>query len=94
MYFNPGEPEKNKVNYFLASHEYARTFFGEQLDLIISSAKDRKLLNEINQEISLDVSFHFTKSSGSLNSSNVVGVIEGTDKKDEYVFLTAHYHHL
>lgn len=28
------------------------------------------------------------------NSSNVLAVLEGTDKKDEYVFLTAHYDHL
>ena len=26
--------------------------------------------------------------------TNVVGVLEGTDKKDEYVFLTAHYDHI
>lgn len=25
---------------------------------------------------------------------NVIGILEGTDKKDEYVFLTAHYDHL
>ena len=29
-----------------------------------------------------------------LESSNVLGVIEGTDKKDEYLFITAHYDHL
>lgn len=28
------------------------------------------------------------------NSSNVLAVLEGTDKKDEYVFITAHYDHL
>ncbi|HJY21931.1 MAG TPA: M28 family peptidase, partial [Hanamia sp.] len=27
-------------------------------------------------------------------ASNVIGYVEGTDKKDEYVFLTAHYDHL
>jgi hypothetical protein len=26
--------------------------------------------------------------------SNVIGLIEGTDKKDEYVFITAHYDHV
>lgn len=41
-------------------------------------------------EIQLD----FNKQAKELQSSNVVGVIEGTDKKDEYVFLTAHYDHL
>ncbi len=29
-----------------------------------------------------------------LESSNVLGVLPGTDKKDEYVFLTGHYDHL
>lgn len=29
-----------------------------------------------------------------LQSTNVIGFLEGTDKKDEYVFLTAHYDHI
>lgn len=29
-----------------------------------------------------------------LNSENVLGLIEGTDKKDEYVVITGHYDHL
>lgn len=29
-----------------------------------------------------------------LQSSNVIGVLPGTDKKDEYVFITGHYDHL
>jgi hypothetical protein len=29
-----------------------------------------------------------------LESSNVIGIIPGTDKKDEYLFLTGHYDHL
>jgi len=35
-----------------------------------------------------------TKKIQFLESSNVLGVLEGTDKKDEYVFITAHYDHL
>jgi hypothetical protein len=30
----------------------------------------------------------------SVKACNVIGIIEGTDKKDEFVFLTAHYDHL
>lgn len=30
----------------------------------------------------------------SIKACNVIGIIEGTDKKDEFVFLTAHYDHL
>jgi hypothetical protein len=29
-----------------------------------------------------------------LESSNVIGVLPGTDKKDEYIFITGHYDHL
>ncbi len=36
----------------------------------------------------------YTKSVLNLQSSNVIGVLEGTDLKDEYVFITAHYDHI
>ena len=34
------------------------------------------------------------RSTVTLESSNVIGIIPGTSKKDEYVFLTGHYDHL
>jgi len=40
------------------------------------------------------VHFEFEKNIQKLESSNVLGFMEGTDLKDEYVFLTAHYDHL
>lgn len=41
-----------------------------------------------------NASITINKTTNTLESSNVVGVLEGTDKKDEYVVLTAHYDHL
>jgi len=35
-----------------------------------------------------------TKTTENLESSNVIGIIPGTDKKDEYLYLTGHYDHL
>lgn len=35
-----------------------------------------------------------TKNTETLESSNVIAQIEGTDKKDEYIFITSHYDHL
>ena len=35
-----------------------------------------------------------TKTTENLESSNVIGLIPGTDKKDEYLYLTGHYDHL
>jgi Zn-dependent M28 family amino/carboxypeptidase len=39
-------------------------------------------------------SIAINKTTNNLESSNVIGLMEGTDKKDEYVVLTAHYDHL
>jgi len=36
----------------------------------------------------------FNKATTVLESTDVLGVLEGTDLKDQYVFVTAHYDHL
>ena len=41
-----------------------------------------------------DGQVRIVKETNKLESSNVIGVLEGTDKKEEYVVLTAHYDHL
>ena len=41
-----------------------------------------------------NVKMHFEKQINVLQSSNIVGLIEGTDLKDEYVVMTAHYDHV
>jgi Zn-dependent M28 family amino/carboxypeptidase len=43
---------------------------------------------------SAPVAFSSSVTTDTLQSSNVLGVLPGTDKKDEYVFITAHYDHL
>jgi hypothetical protein len=41
-----------------------------------------------------ELAIHAEKQNVQLESSNVIGVLPGTSKKDEYVFLTGHYDHL
>ena len=41
-----------------------------------------------------DGQVRIVKETNKIESSNVIGVLEGTDKKEEYVVLTAHYDHL
>ncbi len=41
-----------------------------------------------------EVSISFEKTIQNLQAANVLGVLEGTDKKDEYLVITAHYDHL
>ena len=40
------------------------------------------------------VSFFSKQQYDSLTAENVLGYLEGTDKKDEFIFVTAHYDHL
>lgn len=42
----------------------------------------------------LGLTYSIQKNSLVMNSSDVIGVLPGTDKADEYVFVTAHYDHL
>lgn len=44
--------------------------------------------------IAANIALSFNKASIALQSSNVLGILEGTDLKDQYVVLTAHYDHL
>ncbi len=41
-----------------------------------------------------EIDLAYAKTTRTSSASNVIGVLEGTDLKDEYVFLTAHYDHL
>ena len=43
---------------------------------------------------SANILLDFDKQMITVKSSNVLGLLEGTDLKDEYVFITAHYDHL
>ena len=95
VYFPAATAESKKLNYALLSHAFARTIIGNNFDSLLKSAKENRLLTtKWAIESKTKVSYKFEKHRTTINASNVVGVIEGTDKKDEYVFLTAHYDHL
>lgn len=95
VYF-PRNNNTKSINYALISHAYARSIFGNNfaIDTLIAYAKRGETLGIKGFEKKYKTSFGFEKHRNTINASNVVGIIEGTDKKDEYVFLTAHYDHL
>ncbi len=45
-------------------------------------------------EYTTKLTINISKITETLESSNVIGILPGTDKKDEYVFITGHYDHL
>jgi len=91
---NEDEVQESTMSYAYISHEAGKKIIGIDFDNIIDAAKKYMLLNEIKKSFPITSTFDFQKSSVSVNASNVLGIIEGSDKKDEYVFLTAHYDHL
>lgn len=83
------------ANYILLSHNIAKTVLGDKkFKTLLKKAKAFAPLHKQNKEIATNFSFSYKISKEQINASNVIGIIEGSDKKDEYVFLTAHYDHL
>ena len=74
-------------NTYYISEEMAKAIMGNGLD----SAKSGSLLNKTFQA---DMVLDMRKSQLLSQSSNVAGLLEGTDLKDQYLVMSAHYDHL
>ncbi len=94
VYFPRDNDKEKKLNYALLSHEFAKTFFPVNFDDALATVKANGVFNPQPTEGKTKVEYLFKKYRNTINASNVIGIIEGTDKKDEYVFLTGHYDHL
>ncbi len=91
----PREKEnKLKINYAIISHALAQKIAGNQFVDLLQLAKNNQLFNSPVAPFNNTIELNYSKYSNIINASNVVGIVEGSDKKDEYVFLTAHYDHL
>jgi hypothetical protein len=76
-----------RPNQFQISEKLAEAIMGEDYakaksGTVVPKAYTANLMLSVN------------KATTNLESSDVLGVLEGTDLKDEYVFVTAHYDHL
>ncbi|MEI9810493.1 MAG: M28 family peptidase [Bacteroidota bacterium] len=80
------------VNTFFISEEMARNIFKEKFDTITAWHK-MDTLPKYKYQVT-EVTLHYKRSLHTKEGANIIGVIEGSDKKDEYVILTAHYDHL
>ena len=72
-------------------------YLRKELAATLLNVKDTSFatLAQMNKkEYPVDLSFSSKTKLIQLESSNVIGVLPGTDKKGEYVFVTAHYDHL
>lgn len=89
-----------KINYAQISHAFAKSIMGNNFDTLVKIVKANRTIADLpvdigrGMEIRKKVGYKFEKYRSTINASNVVGFVEGTDKKDEYVFVTGHYDHL
>jgi len=76
-----------RPNQFTISEKIAREIMGSDYDQVKSG-------NIKPGTYKTELMLNFEKVTTNIQSSNVLGVLEGTDLKEEYVFITAHYDHL
>ncbi len=91
LYKNSEEALHSRRSISIGSSALARLFGKkpeefEALKKLKSSPKNKFPI--ISTNVSMKTSF---KSHGTIPTKNVLGFIEGTDKKDEYIILSAHY---
>jgi len=86
MYLNPFK-ETIHLNTYHVSEKIARTIMGKDYDAAKNGNIQPKSYNE-------NIILKFSKSITRLQSSDVLGYMEGTDLKDQLLILSAHYDHL
>ncbi len=92
----PANPKEVDEGYFMISMPMAKEILNTSQSNLLSAINKSKqgkytpLIKLISQEIT----FYASQDVEDVSTENVLGFIEGTDKKDEYIVLTAHYDHL
>jgi hypothetical protein len=89
--YTEGFKKSIALNSYMISEEIAKAIMGSDFDAAKESMKNGNPQSKI---YSANVKLDYKKSINELASTNVIGFLEGSDKKDEYVFITAHYDHL
>jgi len=86
MYLNAFQRAVQPAQYTI-SEKMAEAIMGSEF----ADAKAGKIQPKV---YTANVMLQFNKAVTVLQSSNVLGLLEGTDLKDQYVFITGHYDHL
>ena len=95
VYFPRNTGGAKQIDFAQLSHAMAKKLLGNDFDTLLKVTKANQIMEmQWLVEKKVKLAFQFEKHRTTINASNVLGIIEGTDKKDEYVFLTGHYDHL
>jgi hypothetical protein len=78
-------------NSYIVSEDVARSIVGSEWEAIKQKGREGALQP---RTFPAETELLFRKETRFLQSTNVLGILEGTDKKDEWLVLTAHFDHL
>lgn len=92
--YYPEASNLGHIPYAQVSHAFAAKLLGNAFDSILKKGKEYSALNMIKWEKTMMSNWDHQKKVDTTFATNVLGFVEGSDKKDEYVFVTAHYDHL
>lgn len=79
-------------NSYFISPDMATAILGKPYATVEASFKKATATSPVVNGQITDLAFK--KGTLEVKSSNVLGILPGTDKKDEYLFITAHYDHI
>ncbi|HSQ43571.1 MAG TPA: M28 family peptidase [Ginsengibacter sp.] len=83
-----------KVPVVTVARYVIKNIFGRRATELMAYAEGGIPLNDFNEERQEKSRLVYKKKKELTSASNVIGYIEGSDLKNQYVFLTAHYDHL
>jgi hypothetical protein len=94
IYFTKNKRTTGALNYAIISQKTAKQIFGSAFAKSINKANKLKPLHSDGLTINKKIQLELDIKTDSASASNVIGVVEGSDKRDEFVYVTAHYDHL
>ncbi|MGC4037860.1 MAG: M28 family peptidase [Chitinophagaceae bacterium] len=91
QYSMSGYKKELSPNLFTISSAIAEAILGEEGKGFMDKMKSASI---VKKTYTANVDLSYSKTTTLAYASNVLGVLEGSDLKDEYVFITGHYDHL
>ena len=79
---------------FLVSPKMTENFFGATREQLVKIKENGHKKNALRKIKPVEIKYLTTKGYQPVRSENVLGFLEGSDKKDEVLVITAHYDHV
>jgi hypothetical protein len=84
--------DKNEMLVFYLSKDMGNKLFGKNLEETVRKSGEKGKPISLRAKARIKIEIH--RDEPGYSGDNVIGVLEGSSKKKEYVFVTAHYDHL